>query len=191
MFSKMAAAVLPPSCYLARSPFLSLSFTHTYSFSLSHTFSLSISLIHTTHAFARRRACKVSRMRATRTRARPPLSQKHPLRFTLCTKALLPPSPPRPSPPPPPPAAPPAAYCSCRCVIVSSPIVSQKNRERKQRTRCGRWTPFLLPSLTKILFQDSYPIILFEVTSSSVPNSLMVSEDEDELCSSLASAVEK
>lgn len=118
---------------------LSLSFTHAYSFSLSHAFflSLALSCIRHTHSpvTERARACKVSRMRATRTRARPPLSQKHPLRFTLCVRRhsflllhlgrhllllfLL------------------RLLLTALAVVVrsvSSPIVSQKNRERKQRT---------------------------------------------------------
>lgn len=121
----------------AISLFLSLSLFHACIHTLSpcHTHSLFLSFSYMRHTHSpvaeRARACKVSRMRATRTRARPPLSQKHPLRFTLCTKALLPPSP-RPSPPPPPsPLAAPPAVLAVVVLIVSSPIVSQKKPREK------------------------------------------------------------
>lgn len=133
----MAAAVLPPRATSRDLP-LSLSLfyacIHTLSPRHTHTLSLSHSLTcDTRHSpvAERARACKVSRMRATRTRARPPLSQKHPLRFTLyegtpssSTSAVTTSSSSSCS------AC--SAHCSCRRrAIVSSPIVSQMNPERE------------------------------------------------------------
>lgn len=196
-FSKMAAAVLPPPLVLPRaiSLFLSLSLScmHIYSFSLSHTFSRSLFLSHT-HAFARRRACKVSRMRATRTRACPPLSQKHPLRFTLyegtpssfSTSTVTSSS---------------SSSCSA-CCLLFLPSLSDRlllpdrvTKEPREKTANMVWTMDCFPS--SLLCEDPFSgwrwdqPSLFEDTFFSVPNSLAISEDEDKFCFRLVSVVEK
>lgn len=160
----------PPSCYFARSPSFSLSFTHAYVLFLlvihiiTFSRSLFLSLTHTTRI--RPSASVLVRVKspacAQHARAHARHSPKSILYVSRCTKALLPPSPLQPSRPPLLPPAPPAAYCSCRrCVMVSSPITNE-SREKIANVDNGLpfFSPFLLCEDPFSVWQRDHPSLL-------------------------------